>query len=86
MATVNVELPGDLVAQLDAENVSQEAARIIALELFREQKISLGRAAELCSMPLAAFMRFSAQHGMPPMTYDLEDLEADHQTIERLAL
>jgi len=28
--------------------VAQEAAKLIALELFREDQISLGRAAELC--------------------------------------
>jgi predicted HTH domain antitoxin len=83
---VNVELPADLTAQFDSENVSQEAARLLALELFREQKVSLGRASELCSMPLAAFMKFSAAHGVPPMTYSLDDLEADHKTIERLGL
>lgn len=86
METVRVELPAGLAAQLDPKNVSQDAARLIALELFREQKVSLGRAAELCSMPLAAFMKFSASHGLPPLTYGLEDLESDHQTIERLGL
>lgn len=38
MATVNLELPADLVsvAKLDQGNVSQEAAKFIALELFRD--------------------------------------------------
>ena len=85
-AMVNIELPADLTAQFESENVSEEAARLLALELFREQKVSLGRAAELCSMPLAAFMKFSAAHGVPPMTYSLDDLEADRKTIERLGL
>jgi predicted HTH domain antitoxin len=86
MATVNIELPAELAAQLQSGDVSAEAARLIALELFREHKVSLGRAAELCSMPLAAFMKFSALHGVPPITYTMEDLEADRQTAERLAL
>jgi predicted HTH domain antitoxin len=86
MATVNVELPADLAAELDSADVSQDAARLIALELFREQRVSLGRAAELCSMPLAAFMKFSASRGVPPATYGLDDLESDHRTIEHLGL
>jgi hypothetical protein len=51
MATVNLELPADLVsaAKLDQGNVSQEAAKLITLELFREGTVSLGRAAELCA-------------------------------------
>lgn len=86
VAMVNVELPADLASQFDSQNVSQEAARLLALELFRERKVSLGRAAELCSMPLAAFMKFSAAHGVPPMSYTLDDLESDRRTAERLGL
>jgi predicted HTH domain antitoxin len=51
MASVNLQLPADLVseARLDEGNdVSKDAAKLIALELFREEKISLGRAADLC--------------------------------------
>jgi predicted HTH domain antitoxin len=86
VSMVNVELPADLTAQFDSQNVSEEAARLLALELFREQKVSLSRAAELCSMPLAAFMKFSAAHGVPPMSYTLDDLESDHKIAERLGL
>lgn len=38
---------------LEESNLSEEAARLLALELYREDKVSLGRAAELCHMPLA---------------------------------
>jgi predicted HTH domain antitoxin len=66
--TVNVELRSALLraASLEASNLSQEAGRLLALELYREDKFSLGRAAELCEMPLAAFMDFVAKHGVPP--------------------
>jgi predicted HTH domain antitoxin len=83
---VSVQLPADLTSEFESEDLSEEVARLLALELFRERKVSLGRAAELCSMPLAAFMKFSADRGVPPMTYSLDDLEADRQTIERLGL
>jgi hypothetical protein len=39
--------------------------RLLALELYREDKVSLGRAAELCQRPLAAFMDFAAKHAVP---------------------
>jgi predicted HTH domain antitoxin len=81
MANVNLELPADLVAaaKLDQGNVSEEAAKLIALELFREGSISLGRAAELCTTPLAAFMDFAAAHGVPPLNYGIEQLEEDRR-------
>ncbi len=83
MATVNVELPADLAARLDPQNVSVEAARLIALELFREEKISLGLAARVSATPLAAFMDFAAHHGVPPLRYSHEDLDEERESIER---
>ena len=69
METVDVKLPSELlrVANLEQRNLSEEAARLLALELYREDKVSLGRAAELCQTPLAAFMDFAAKHGVPPL-------------------
>jgi len=86
MATVHVELPADLVsaARFDSGNVSQEAAKLIALELFREGTVSLGRAAELCATPLAAFMDFAANHGVAPLHYGIEQLEEDRRTLAKL--
>jgi len=64
METVDVKLPSALprVANLEESSLSQETARLLALELSREDKVSLGRSAE----PLAAFMDFAAKHGVPP--------------------
>jgi predicted HTH domain antitoxin len=86
METVRIELPSDLLraANLEESNLSQEAARLLALELYREDKVSLGRAAELCQTPLASFMDFAAKHGVPPLRYSFEDLEEERQTADRL--
>jgi predicted HTH domain antitoxin len=86
METVRIELPSDLLraANLEESNLSQEAARLLALELYREDKVSLGRAAELCETPLASFMDFAAKHGVPPLRYSFEDLEEERQTADRL--
>jgi predicted HTH domain antitoxin len=88
METEHVELPAALLkaAGLDRRHLSEDAARLLAVELFREDKVSLGRAAELCQTPLAAFMEFVAQRGVPPLRYGAEDLEEEHQSIERLGL
>ncbi|MGC2529478.1 MAG: UPF0175 family protein [Candidatus Acidiferrum sp.] len=86
METVDVKLPSELlkVANLGGSSLSQEAARLLALELYREDKLSLGRAAELCQTPLATFMDFAAKHGVPPLRYSFEDLEEERRTAERL--
>ena len=87
MASVNIQLPADLVsvAKLADGDVSHEAAKLIALELFREDKISMGRAAELCQTPLEAFMEFAGEHGVA-LHYGIEELEEDRRTAERLHL
>ena len=79
MDTVRIELPFALLkaANLEGKNLSQEAARLLALELYREDKVSLERAAELCQTPMAAFMDFAAKHGVPPLRYSSEDLEEE---------
>ena len=86
MGNIRIDLPSDLVqaANLEIENVSQEAARLLALELYREGKVSLGRAAELCQTPLAAFMEFSAKHGVSPLRYKPEELDEESRLSGRL--
>ena len=88
MGTVNLELPVDLVsvARLNDGDVSKEAAKLIALELFHENKVSLGRAAELCRTPLATFMEFATAHGISPIRYTDAELEEDRQTLAELGL
>ena len=84
---MDVKLPSELLRGANlkkSSSLSQEAARLLALELYREDKISLGRAAELCQTPLAAFMDFAAKHGAPPLRYSFEDLEKELQTADRL--
>ena len=87
METVRVEIPAELVvaAGLDADNLSGEATRLLALELYREDRVSLGRAAELCHLPVEQFMEFSGRHSVP-LHFGADDLEEDRRTLERLGL
>ncbi len=85
METVRLELPSALLraASLEGGNLSLEAARLLALELYREDKVSLGRAAELCQTSLAVFMDFVAKHGVPPLRYSYADLEEERRPTDR---
>ena len=79
METVDVKLPSELLkaANLEESSLSQEAARLLALELYREDKVSLGRAAQLCHTPLPAFMDFAAKHGIHPQRFNIDEMEQD---------
>lgn len=86
METVHVQLPSALLkaANIEEGNLSEEAARLLALELYREEKVSLARAAELCQTPLATFMDFVAKRGVPPLRYSIEDIEEERRSTDRL--
>ena len=79
-------MPSSLLkaANLEEANLSQEAARLLALELYREEKVSLERAAELCDTPVAGFMDFAAKHAVPPLRYSFEDLEEERRSAEQV--
>jgi predicted HTH domain antitoxin len=85
MEKLHVELPLALLkaANLEPNSLSQETARLLALELYREDKVSLERAAELCDTPLAGFMDFAAKHGVPPLRYSADDLEEERRATDR---
>jgi predicted HTH domain antitoxin len=86
METVRVELPAALLkaANLEESKLSEEAARLLALELYREERVSLGRAAELCCTPVAAFLEFAARHGVPPLRHSFEQLEEERRTPDNI--
>jgi len=86
METQSLELPADLlqvVSQLNAGDLAKETAKLLALELFREDKVSLGRAAELCHTPIEAFMEFAARHEVP-LHFRIAELEEDRRTLAKL--
>jgi predicted HTH domain antitoxin len=86
METRSLELPTDLlqvVSQLNAGDLAKETAKLLALELFREDKVSIGRAAELCRTPLEVFMEFAAEHEVP-LHYGIAELEEDRRTLAKL--
>ena len=64
----------------DEAHTAVGVARRLALELFREDKVSLGRAAELCQTPIEDFIEFAAARDVP-LHYATEQLEEHRVTI-----
>jgi predicted HTH domain antitoxin len=85
METLQVELdvPRDLLGIL---NVTEEEAgphlkKLIALELFREERISSGKAADLLGISKVEFIDLLDQHGIPYFTERPEEIASQVEAI-----
>jgi hypothetical protein len=71
------ELLGD-----SPEQVERAALEMIVLELYRQRKLSVGRAAALLGLDQLSFIRWSGALGVPFFDMTAEDLEIERQAIE----
>ncbi len=81
MKTVQLELPEEL---LQATRMTPEALRLeLAIHLFEQGRLSLGKAAELANVPVWQFQQTLAGRGIP-MHYDVRAYEEDLETLRKL--
>ena len=87
MTNATVGIPEDVLtlAGLPEGSASSRATHLLALELCREARVSLGRAAELAGACAGEFMKYSA-HRQVSLHYSFTDLAEDHATADRLKL
>lgn len=85
MLTVALELPRDLLSALEAPQVQIEARlrKLIALELFREGRISSGKGAELLDISKLVFIQLLAQHQVIYFTETPDELTAEIAALEQ---
>ena len=67
-------------SQMTAEELKIE----IAIMLFQQGKLSLGKASELAEINRFQFEQILKQKNIPAYTYDVEDLEIDLQNLKEL--
>lgn len=68
----------------DRETLGVEAREGLAVRLYGEHRLSLGRAAELADMPMVKFMDLLRSLHMPVVEYGDEEYAQDLQTIAEL--
>jgi len=75
-----------LLGALDVPEAQLEprVRELIALELFREGRISSGKGAELLGISKREFIQLLAQHQIPYFTESPEELTAEVETVEQL--
>jgi predicted HTH domain antitoxin len=75
---ITIELPDDIVQS--AHLTEAELLREIAIVLFQQERITLGRASLLSGIDQIEFQKLLASRGMS-IHYDIEDYEADLKSI-----
>ena len=85
MQAVTLQLPDELItlAGINKKHLPQDTLKLVVLELYREELVSLGKAAELCSLSIAAFMEFSASRAVP-LHYGEAELKQDREFFESI--
>jgi hypothetical protein len=84
MSQVQITLDASVTDLLgdSPEQVERAALEIIVLELYRQRKLSVGRAAALLGLDQLSFIRWSGALGVPFFDMTAEDLEIERQAIE----
>ncbi len=70
-------------AGLNREKLRERATRNLAIQLYSDGHLSLGKAAEMAEMPLLNFWLLLVERGVPVFDYTEEDYEADVETVRR---
>ena len=83
MVLAEVEMPGSILAliKVDRKNLAPFIKRSLAVELYREGKLSLGKAAELAGAKNKWEMLMLLSEKGVPIDYTSEDAKEDLQTL-----
>ena len=80
-----VEIPDDLevILKIDKKDIPKAVKLYLAIELYREGKISLGKASEIAGISKEEMMKVLSRKGIP-ISYDIDDLKEDIKRLECL--
>jgi predicted HTH domain antitoxin len=84
--TINIPLDSELagVLQMFDRPLKDTARELIVLELYRQGKISSGKAAELAGMPRIAFIQHASDLGIPFFDMTEEEWRAEVDQVRKL--
>ena len=85
-AEVNIPLDSELAGLLQkyGKPLRETARDLIVLELYREGKISSGKAGELIGMSRFSFVQYAPQLGIPFFDMTAEEWQAELEQAKKL--
>lgn len=83
--TIEVDLPQDIIFAMRGlkkrEQIKGKLKKALAIILFQEKSISLGKASELAEMNMVRFTELLTEYGIPSYEYNEEDFKKDQKMI-----
>jgi predicted HTH domain antitoxin len=84
---IEIDLPQDIIFAMRGfekpEEIKKKLKIALAIFLFKERSISLGKATELTEMSRVRFVEVLKKHGIPAYEYNERDFEKDQQMIAK---
>jgi predicted HTH domain antitoxin len=84
---IEIDLPEDIIFAMRGiekpEEVKKKLKIALAILLFQERSISLGKATELAEMSRVRFMEVLKEHNISAYEYGDRDFERDQQVIAK---
>ena len=79
MATVSIEIPGEIIHA--TRMTPEELRRELAIHLFQEERLSFGKARELAGLTVCEFQNLLGSRNIP-VHYGIEEYEKDLKTLK----
>lgn len=87
LRTVEISFPAEVLDALAAtyQNNADVIKEAAVLELYREGRISAGKAAETLEMDRFEFIRYAGRKGIPYLRMSPDELENEIAMLEKMA-
>ena len=87
MEKIEMEIPKDILFAMrevkDSEKIKKKLKTALAIFLFQERSISLGKAVELAETSRVKFMEVLRAHRLPANEYSEKDFEMDSEAVNK---
>ncbi len=83
MGSVAVKIPSDILVNLDPEKIGENMKFYLAIHLFKDGVLSLGKASKLAGMPLYEFMMKASGEGIDVLRYSPSELQEELEFLEK---
>ena len=83
---IEMEIPKDFLYAFDIseKRISNELKLLSAIELYREHKISMGKAAEFAQLDKFIFQQELSSREIPVIDYNIDEIKAESETLSNI--